>query len=293
MADTRLLRDYPALTRHRAEQSAARRQRRIRLAVLLPLAALLVTSLYAWSPPAALMVAAIASMLLFFAFLPGSTSVDPGALAGIEGEVATLKQLLRLPDAYRIVNRVRLPDPRLPNGERELDFVISGPSGLWVVEVKNTPGLVQVVGGARHWPLSKRSGCSSCPSWNAMDNPEPQVRDQIDALKRWLLMNGVAAEPKGVICLAHPDVAIRDPDRAAYPVRVPGQLVQTISGTRAGTSGAPDLSAAGSTPWVPLLEPLREGRLDAAAQAAASVARTGGRSGPRPGRIRTASAARR
>lgn len=272
MADTRLVRDYPALTRHRAEQHAARRQRTTRLAVALPLVVLLVVTLYGWSPPAALLVAAVASMLLFFLLLPGSTSVDPGALAGIEGEVATLKRLQRLPDDYRIVNRVRLPDPRLPNGERELDFVVAGPSGLWVIEVKNTPGLVQVVGGARHWPLSKRSGCSSCPGWNAMANPEPQVRDQLDALKRWLLMNGVAAEPRGVICLAHPEVAIRDADRAAYPVRVPDQLVETISGPLDGTvegsraatsaSGAPAADPASLTP---LLEALRDGRLDAAA----------------------------
>lgn len=272
MADTRLVRDYPALTRHRAEQHAARRQRTTRLAVALPLVVLLVVTLYGWSPPAALLVAAVASMLLFFLLLPGSTSVDPGALAGIEGEVATLKRLQRLPDDYRIVNRVRLPDPRLPNGERELDFVVAGPSGLWVIEVKNTPGLVQVVGGARHWPLSKRSGCSSCPGWNAMANPEPQVRDQLDALKRWLLMNGVAAEPRGVICLAHPEVAIRDADRAAYPVRVPDQLVETLSGPLDGTvegsraatsaSGAPAADPASLTP---LLEALRDGRLDAAA----------------------------
>lgn len=197
--------------------------------MVLPLTALVVTVLYGWSPPAAVLVAAIASMLLFFAFLPGSTSVDPGALAGIEGEVLALKQLLRLPDDYRIINRVRLPDPRLPNGERELDFVVAGPTGLWVIEVKNTPGLVQVVGGARHWPLSKRSGCSSCPSWNAMDNPEPQVRDQLESLKRWLLVNGVVADPQGVICLSHPEVAIRDANRAAYPVVVPGQLVERIA----------------------------------------------------------------
>ena len=224
MADLDSVRPYPALERHRRELRDAARRRRRGLLIGVPLASALIATLYIVSPPGALLAGAVAAMLGFFLLLPGGSSVDPGELAGVEGERATLDRLRALPDDYRVLNRVRLPDPRLPNGERELDFVVAGPTGLWVIEVKNTPGLVQVVPGARHWPLAKRSGCSSCPAWNAIDNPEHQLRDQLDALRQWLLMNGVAVEPRGVICLAHPEVAIRGADEAAYPVCVPDQL---------------------------------------------------------------------
>jgi hypothetical protein len=63
-----------------------------------------------------------------------------------------------------------------------------------------------------------------------MDNPEHQLRDQVDAMRRWLLMNGAVVEPRGVICLAHPEVAIRDAEQARYPVRVPDQLAESIGG---------------------------------------------------------------
>lgn len=230
MADLSSVRPYPAFERHRRELRDAARRRRKGLLIGLPLTALAVAAVYTVSPPGAMLTGAVAVMLGFFLLLPGASSVDPSELAGIEGERATLDRLRDLPDDYRVLNRIRLPDPHLPNGERELDFVVAGPTGLWVIEVKNTPGLVQVVPGARRWPLAKRSGCSSCPAWNAIDNPEHQLRDQLDALRRWLLMNGAAVEPRGVICLAHPEVAVRDAERARYPVRVPDQLAESIGG---------------------------------------------------------------
>lgn len=234
MADLDLIRPYPALERHRRELHAAARKRQRGLFLGGPLLILLVGALFTISPPGALLVAAVSVMLGFFVLLPGGSSVDPGELAGVEGEHATLQRLRALPDDFRVINRVRLPDPRLPNGERELDFLVIGPTGLWVIEVKNTPGLIQVVPGARHWPLARRAGCSSCPSWNAMDNPEFQVRDQLDAVRQFLLLNGIAVEPRGVICLAHPEVAVRDGASLGLPVLVPDQLVSHITGRAPG-----------------------------------------------------------
>lgn len=262
MADTDLLVTYPALERHRAEQRSAKRSRLIQLGIAGPVLLAAVALLYSWSPPGALLVGAIGGMALFFAALPGASSVDAGQLAGVEGEIAALKGLSTLPEAYRILNRIRLPDPQLPNGSRELDFIVAGPTGLWVVEVKNTPGLVQVAPGERHWPLARRSGCSSCPSWNAMSNPEMQVRDQLDALRRWLLMNGIALQPRGAICLSHPEVAIRGADEAVYPVLIPDQL-----GERITKAGKEDLPAGLDS----LLEALRFGRCSVSGTAEAKA----------------------
>lgn len=254
MADQQFVVTYPALERHREELRSAKRRRTVQLGLVAPALVLVVVLLYGWSPPAALLVGAIGGMALFFAALPGGSSVDPGELAGIEGEVSTLKALRALPDEYRILNRVRLPDAQLPNGARELDFIVMGPTGMWVIEVKNTPGLVQVLHNQRHWPLARRSGCSSCPSWNAMNNPEPQLRDQMSALRRWMLMNGLALEPRGIVCLSHPEVAIRGAEDAAFPVLIPGQLAERIT-----DADRVDLPATTDG----LLRALRTGRHDA------------------------------
>ncbi|WP_376694849.1 nuclease-related domain-containing protein [Wenzhouxiangella sp. EGI_FJ10305] len=225
MADTSLVVDYPPLKRHREELREQRRLRRRRLMIAVPIAGLTVAAAAGWSAPLAVMLAGVAALVIFFLALPGSSSVDAGQLAGVEGEAAVLEQLKRLPDDFLILNRIRLPDETLTNGERELDFIVGGPTGLWVVEVKNTPGHVQVRPGEKHWPLARRAGCGSRPSWNAMPSPIEQARAQVAALERWLLKNGINARARAVIVLAHPEVAIADADAAEMPVLVRDQVV--------------------------------------------------------------------
>lgn len=232
MADCRFVSEYPALVRHRAEQAAAARARRRRLWILLPLV-LLAFWAFSVAPPFGLFVAAVSAGVVFFATIPGGTSVASSDLAGVEGEVAVLERLKRLPDDYLVFNRVRLPDAQLPNGWRELDFVIAGPTGIWIVEVKNTPGHVYVQPDARHWPLARRAGCGSRPSWNAMDNPIGQVRAQREALARWFLSHSIVVEPRPMVCLSHPEVAIDNAEASPVPVRVRDAVAGTIESASA------------------------------------------------------------
>lgn len=228
MADCRLLLEYPALERHRAEKRFESATRRRRLLIVAPLVVATAVAAFWIIPPLGMLVAGMGAMMVFFMALPGSSSVDAGALSGVEGEVAVLERLKALPDGYRLLNRVKLPDPTLPNGERELDFVVAGPSGLWVIEVKNTPGHIQVQPEARHWPLAKRAGCGSRPSWNAMDNPLHQVRDQVAALERWLLQQGHAVRARPIVVMAHPEVALDNVEAADIPILVRDQVADYI-----------------------------------------------------------------
>lgn len=228
MADTRLVVEYPPLRRHREELREQRQARRRRLMAVVPAGVLIVAAAGAWSPPLAVMLAGVAAIVVFFVALPGSSSVDAGHLAGVEGEAAVLERLKTLPDDYTILNRVRLPDETLTNGQRELDFIVAGPSGLWVIEVKNTPGHLRVAPGQKHWPLARRAGCGSRPQWNAMPNPVPQARAQVAALERWLLKNGIATRVQAAIVMAHPEVAIEDARAAEVPVLVRDQVVDFL-----------------------------------------------------------------
>lgn len=238
MADCRFITEYPPLVRHRAELRAAARARRMRLAIALPLLAALAYGAFALSAQFGLFVGAVGAGVLFFLGLPGGSSVDAGALAGVEGEVTALERLRTLPDDYVLFNRVKLPDGQLPNGWRELDFVVAGPTGLWIVEVKNTPGHVYVQPDARHWPLARRAGCGSRPNWNAVENPIPQARAQVDSLRRWLLQHGIAADPKPVVCLSHSEVAVDNAEASPVPVVVRDQLAGLIrSGAQSALPG--------------------------------------------------------
>lgn len=229
MADTRFIVEYPPLKRHREELLEQRRSRRRHLMLVVPVSVLIVAAAASWSAPLAAMLAGIAAIAVFFVALPGSSSVDAGHLAGVEGEAAVLERLKNLPDDYVVLNRVKLPDETLTNGRRELDFIVAGPTGLWVVEVKNTPGHVRVEPGQKHWPLARRAGCGSRPSWNAMPNPVPQARSQVEALERWLLKNGIEARARGMIVMAHPEVAVEDAGAAELPVLVRDQVAQYLT----------------------------------------------------------------
>ncbi len=237
MADTRFVVEYPPLKRHRQELLEQRRLRRRRLLAVVPASLFIVAAAAIWSLPLAVMLAGIAAVVVFFTALPGSSSVDAGHLAGVEGEAAVLERLKNLPDDYVVLNRVDLPDETLTNGRRELDFIVAGPTGLWVIEVKNTPGHVRVEPDQKHWPLARRAGCGSRPSWNAMLNPVPQARAQVAALERWLLKNGLEPRTRAAIVMAHPEVAIENARAAEVPVLVRDEVADYVQGAPAQELG--------------------------------------------------------
>lgn len=228
MADQSLLRPYPAFERHRRELAEAARRQRIRLAG--GGMAVVVLALGAWMihPMLAFMVSGIGAMVLFFASLSGGSTVSPDELLGIEGELRALKFLRQLGDDFALLNRVIISDATLPNGERELDFVVIGPNALFLVEVKNTAGLIHVQPDSATWPVARRGGCGSSPRWHSMSSPLFQVRAQADALNRLLLSHGLNVDIQPIICFARPGVALENVDSCPLPVLFPEQLRETI-----------------------------------------------------------------
>lgn len=224
MANLDFIKPYPALERHRQQVAAAQRARRIRLALGLPIA-LTLTALSIWiNPMLALPVAGLSAVILFFASLTGGSDVDSGQLIGIEGEVRTLRFLSDLDDRFTIFNRLRLPDPTLPNGQRELDFVVLACGRLWVIEVKNLPGVITVQPDRARWPIQQRAGCGSAPGWRQMDNPLRQLQAQTAALERWLLTHGLHYPVDGLVCFARPGVGLQAEQLDELPVTLVDSL---------------------------------------------------------------------
>ncbi len=228
MADTRYIRPYAALERHTTEMRQQRNQRRIRvgLAVGGGIAAAALT--YWLVPPLTVLAVGVAGLVIFFSSITGGSSVAASEMVGVEGEVRALRFLEQLPDDYLLFNQVMVPDERLPNGRRELDFVVLGPSSLHVVEVKNTPGLIYVRPGEARWPLAHKAGCGGRPGWNAVDNPLIQAQAQTEALARWLLRHGLSMNPQPVVCFARSNVALRDRGHSAIPVLTAAELTEHL-----------------------------------------------------------------
>jgi Nuclease-related domain len=77
---------------------------------------------------------------------------------GKRGEVAIAEALKALPNDYMLLNDLMLPD-----GRGNVDHLVMGPNGLFVIETKNYSGFLKCVGddwfvnGKKHKSLSKQA----------------------------------------------------------------------------------------------------------------------------------------
>ncbi len=236
MADMSHVTEYAPLRQHREEMRRAASRRRRRLALIVVVVGAISTAGYWISPPLGVMLIGIGAMVLFFSAITGGSSVPHHVMAGVEGEARVLETLGQLSDDHIIFNQVHIPDPELPNGRRELDFVVVGPSAVTIVEAKNTAGHIHVDPDSRQWRVVKRSGCGSKPGWNAIDNPLRQVRAQARALERWLLTHGLALSAQGMVCFARSDATVIEPDKADLPVVTTGELIEHVKTTQKGVA---------------------------------------------------------
>jgi len=138
--------------------------------------------------------APIALVVVLIAYL------NAGAVkrAGAAGEDEALQELSRLPDSYVILNQLVLPHTRSRTGVIELDFVVIGPTGVFVVEVKNQKGRVVCSEDGHTWPVQKISKRGN-PYMSSMRNPIAQLKNQIWALKTYLEQKGHRAWIEGVV----------------------------------------------------------------------------------------------
>jgi hypothetical protein len=78
--------------------------------------------------------------------------------AGKQGELAATRALQSLPDEYVVLNDLMLPD-----GKGNVDHLVMGPNGLFVIETKNYSSYVKCIGddwfvnGQKIHSLSKRA----------------------------------------------------------------------------------------------------------------------------------------
>ena len=131
------------------------------------------------------------------------------AEAGAEGEESALKTLSELDDSYTIFNQVRMPCPASKTGYREADFVVCGPNGIFIVEVKNNKGIIVGTEADPKWEVRK-VGEGGTPYSDYMRNPIRQVRSQIFPLKEYLATNGISDTwINGVVLFTNPESALK------------------------------------------------------------------------------------
>lgn len=119
--------------------------------------------------------------------------------AGVLGESRALKVLKTLPDTYHIFSNVTI-DQKIGEEKKksELDHLVVGPSGIFVIEVKNHYGKITGTADDHHWQ-QKKSGKQGGVIEGTLYNPTKQVSTHVFRLSKKLQHLGVHSWVQGVV----------------------------------------------------------------------------------------------
>lgn len=141
----------------------------------------------------------ITVMVCLSAGISGSVNTDILA-SGISGERVAAEVLVNtLPDSYTVFQNVIVTHN---NKKSEIDNIVVGKSGVYIVEVKNHNG--HIVGNVEdvHW-MQHKVGRGGTPYANEMYSPVKQVGTHIYCLANYLRQNGVNTYIEGMVYFAN------------------------------------------------------------------------------------------
>jgi hypothetical protein len=164
----------------------------------------------------------ILGIIYFFA-----RQADPVRESGIAGEEYTLKILKTLPDSYVIFNQLEVPDERSRTGRRELDFVVCGPNGVFVVESKNHNGRLEGSADDKEWTIHK-VGRGGTPYSSTVRNPVRQVRQQVGVLSSFLKGKQITDWITGIVALSS-DNSLDGIDGGSVPVVCATDIAEVVT----------------------------------------------------------------
>lgn len=115
---------------------------------------------------------------------------------GTEGEREALDILKQgLPDTYYIINNAEI---YYDDRHNELDLIVIGPSGIYIVETKKWFGTISGSYSDRYLIQVNKDGTKE------HYNPVKQVATHVDILQRFLKAKGVQNWIQGVVFFVHP-----------------------------------------------------------------------------------------
>ena len=124
--------------------------------------------------------------------------------AGIKGEERTSSILRELPKGYEVFSSVQLSTNE---GMAELDHVIVGENGVFVVEVKNHNGTIQGRDEDHSW-IQHKVGRKGGEYTKEMRNPVKQVRRQVHILSSYFKQNGINLWIEGAVYFSNPQANV-------------------------------------------------------------------------------------
>lgn len=140
--------------------------------------------------------------------------------SGIEGENTVVKFLSALDDNYYLINDVKLPE-----SYGNIDHIVLGPNGIFVIETKNYRGQIRCNGDdwVRHYEGTDREYDLGSPSKQAKRNAiiTKQSIESANTLKKFL------SWVEGIVVFTNPEVGLKL-SKTTVPVLRPENLCEYI-----------------------------------------------------------------
>jgi Nuclease-related domain len=112
------------------------------------------------------------AVLIIGGFLYFQVKPDAQIAAGAQGEDIALSILKPLPDQFVIFNQMDIPNDKSGTGVNEADFIVVGPSAIFVVEIKNNSGTILCDESAKNWNVAKVGRGGTSYEGKEVRNPE-------------------------------------------------------------------------------------------------------------------------
>ena len=133
--------------------------------------------------------------------------------SGLEGELAAAQLVASLPDGYIGYQNLNVPfDGKLS----ELDMTVIGPTGVFIIEVKNLNGSISGNYENNQWTQTK-VGQQGTPYTKAFYSPVKQVETHVYRLGNFLRNNGVNVHVNSLVYFSNPaaEVSVWGPQTKA------------------------------------------------------------------------------
>ncbi len=129
--------------------------------------------------------------------------------SGIEGEMSTAYVLSKLPRKYTVVQDINVT---YDGGHSEIDNVVIGKTGIFVIETKNTKGTIRGDYNDKDW-VQHKSGHGGTPYDKTFYSPVKQVGTHVYRLAHYLRKNGVHTYISGAVYFSNPEAIIKISNR--------------------------------------------------------------------------------
>ncbi len=137
--------------------------------------------------------------------------------AGAAGEDATQEILSSLPDSYTLFNQVQIPNEKSKTGYTEIDFIIVGPNGVFVVEVKNNNSKIVGSEEEKTWTVHK-VGRKGTPYTSSMRNPIKQLKSQVWVISNYMKGKGINVWFEGIVFFSNNDSELVFNGKSSVPL---------------------------------------------------------------------------